>query len=426
MSSFFEIQCLPFQFDHQTDHQTDLMEAMFLDSFACELRDFIEETSIDFPLSDRRFGELALRLFEIQSRTNPLYRRLIDHSDMKRSVLCWQDIPCIPTVAFKEFALTSLFPKQRIKVFRSSGTTRSMRSLHFHFDASIALYEASLLSCFKLHFDHLEDQIDLHHDHHDHHSDHQIDLQIDHLEDHYDHCDHHFKKHICLHSLTPSARLLPDSSLVHMFDTLARSSLFRDAIFHGKPTSNGRWEIDEDEVIKSIATADTAIFLVGTALDFLKLLEKIAATKQRLPLPFGSYLLETGGYKGRENAMCRDDFYARLRDVFGLDLNSIISEYGMSELSSQAYDQRAGRGSGKLSNRHFRFPPWARARIVSPENGEEVRLGETGLIQVFDLANVWSVLAIQTEDLARKEEDGFVLLGRANSSSSKGCSLMTE
>ena len=74
---------------------------------------------------------------------------------------------------------------------------------------------------------------------------------------------------------------------------------------------------------------------------------------------------------------------------------------------------------------HFRFPPWARAQIVSPETGREVAEGETGLIRVFDLANVFSVMAIQTEDLGVRSGDGFELIGRAEATEPRGCSLMT-
>jgi hypothetical protein len=73
----------------------------------------------------------------------------------------------------------------------------------------------------------------------------------------------------------------------------------------------------------------------------------------------------------------------------------------------------------------FRFPPWARVRVVSPETGREVVDGETGLLRVFDLANVFSVMAIQTEDLAVRRGDGFELISRAKLAEPRGCSLMT-
>ena len=71
----------------------------------------------------------------------------------------------------------------------------------------------------------------------------------------------------------------------------------------------------------------------------------------------------------------------------------------------------------------FHFPPWARVQIISPETGREVGEGETGLIRVLDLANVYSVMAIQTEDLGIRRGDGFTLAGRAVSAEPRGCSL---
>jgi len=107
----------------------------------------------------------------------------------------------------------------------------------------------------------------------------------------------------------------------------------------------------------------------------------------------------------------------------------------MSELSSQAYavvgGQRQATRDAALSGYsssvpcHFHFPPWARVQIVSPETGREVAEGETGLIRVFDLANVFSVAAVQTEDLGIRRGDGFELIGRAQLAEPRGCSLMS-
>ena len=97
----------------------------------------------------------------------------------------------------------------------------------------------------------------------------------------------------------------------------------------------------------------------------------------------------------------------------------------MSELGSQVYDHALQEPDDGTATRCFHFPPWARARLVSPETGGEVGEGETGLIQVYDLANVFSVFAIQTEDLGRRRGAGFELIGRAEKSEPRGCSRMT-
>jgi hypothetical protein len=107
-----------------------------------------------------------------------------------------------------------------------------------------------------------------------------------------------------------------------------------------------------------------------------------------------------------------------LRERFGVEETAIVCEYGMSELSSQAYDSVAAPG--------FRFPPWARAQVVSPETGRQVAEGETGRVRIFDLANVYSVLAVETGDLGIRCGDAFALLGRAPQVEARGCSLMSS
>jgi hypothetical protein len=131
-------------------------------------------------------------------------------------------------------------------------------------------------------------------------------------------------------------------------------------------------------------------------------------------------------------------------EVFGVKAEQIVCEYGMSELSSQAYGRpgknsnmqhptskeipssRFPRSESQAQSVCFHFPGWCRVQIVSPETGREVGEGETGLIRVFDLANVYSVLAVQTEDLGIKRGNGFELVGRAAMSEARGCSLMVS
>jgi hypothetical protein len=126
--------------------------------------------------------------------------------------------------------------------------------------------------------------------------------------------------------------------------------------------------------------------------------------------------LETGGYKGRSRTMPKPELHALIMDRFGITSQSIICEYGMSELSSQAYQSLKSGGT-------FHFPPWTRARVISPETNREVDDGQTGILSIVDLSNVFSVMAIQTGDLAMRRSDGFELLGRAAMSEPRGCSL---
>jgi hypothetical protein len=116
--------------------------------------------------------------------------------------------------------------------------------------------------------------------------------------------------------------------------------------------------------------------------------------------------------------------YRLLTAFLGVPPPSIVSEYGMCELSSQAYDHIPGDAEPE-QGRCFRFPPWVRALIINPNTGAPADPGETGLLRIFDLANVRSIMAIQTEDLAREHDNGFVLTGRAAATESRGCSLLS-
>ena len=130
--------------------------------------------------------------------------------------------------------------------------------------------------------------------------------------------------------------------------------------------------------------------------------------------------METGGFKGRRREVSPDEFYPQFEERLGLTRKQIVSEYGMCELSSQFYTHP----SSPISHRLFYGPAWVRVIVVDPETGREARDGERGLIRIFDLANVGSVLAIQTEDVGVRRGDGFELLGRAPMAEARGCSLM--
>ena len=228
------------------------------------------------------------------------------------------------------------------------------------------------------------------------------------------------------------------------------------AEFSGKLAVDGSWTLDFDATLAAIQRggdsaerrnfpnaggaalcrdAATPQILLGTAFSFVHLLDYLAEQNLRVKLPAGSRVMETGGYKNRSRSMPKAELHALITERLGVPPENIICEYGMSELSSQAYaDVKSGewRVAGNRNSRHpspvtrhFSFPPWAHVQIISPETGREVADGETGLIRVFDLANVFSVAAVQTEDLGIRRGDGFELLGRAQLAEPRGCSLMT-
>ena len=175
--------------------------------------------------------------------------------------------------------------------------------------------------------------------------------------------------------------------------------------------------------------------VLGTAFSFVHLLDYLVERDLRVEVPPGSRVMETGGYKNRSRTLPKAELHVLITERLGVPRENILCEYGMSELSSQAYDSvtsdawQVASGVTPVRHlspvtRHFHFPPWARVQIISPETGREVGEGETGLIRILDLANVFSVAAIQTEDLGVRRGDGFELIGRAQLAEPRGCSLM--
>lgn len=210
-----------------------------------------------------------------------------------------------------------------------------------------------------------------------------------------------------------------------MFETVRRKFGSEHSLFTGQVETDGTWSLDLIATVSALREAiaqKCSVFLCGTAFNFVHLLDHLDDANLLLQLPAGSRVLETGGYKGRSRELPKAELHAWITDLLGVPASHIISEYGMSELSSQAYDGVAG---AQTNDRVFHFPPWARVQIVSPETSREVGEGETGLIRIFDLANVYSVMAIQTEDLGIRRGNGFELLGRAALSEARGCSLMS-
>jgi hypothetical protein len=158
------------------------------------------------------------------------------------------------------------------------------------------------------------------------------------------------------------------------------------------------------------------LLILGTAFSFVHLLDYLRENDMRFQLHERSRVMETGGYKGRSRMMPKEQLHALICDRLGVKQSQIGCEYGMRELSSQGYDASSG---------YFQFPWWTRVQIISPETGHSVSEGKTGLVRVFDLANVFSVMAIQTEDLAISRGERFELVGRAHLAEARGCSLMT-
>jgi len=411
--------------------------------FADTLEAFIRESLSGSPphpggpatLDDGQFNRLALSLLEMQCQHNAPYRQFCRRRGASPdAVEDWTRIPSVPTAAFKELELTSLPPAERTTVFHSSGTTDQRPSRHFHNCLSLKLYEASLLPWLQTHL--LPEALSPLHP-----------LRpILPPPPPWATSPASLPAFLCL---TPPPALAPHSSLAHMFDAACRAFGDARSRFVGVTGPGGAWQLDLAATFDALDRAASdcrPLLLLGTAFSFVHLLDVLAERHRHYALPAGSRVLETGGYKGRARTLPKADLHALITEHLGIAPASIVSEYGMSELSSQAYDGVAGEAEqspianhqspmangrssivhrpSSIRRRVFRFPPWARVRIVSPETGHEVDEGETGLIRIFDLANAWSVMAVQTADLGIRRGDGFELIGRVPQAEPRGCSLM--
>lgn len=359
------------------------------------------------------FRAQALRLFELQYRYNEPYRRWCDSRGVRPGGPDdWRDLPAVPTPAFAELDFTCLAPGARMLTFCSSGTTRGRPSRHIHGRATLAVYETSLWWAFERAM--LPDRP----------SPETLELLV----------------------LMPSPAEAPYSSLVHMCDTVRRRLQRGSEVFVGRVDSVGRWVLDVEAAwsrLERWAAAGRPVLILATAFLLVHLLDAMEEGAARVVLAPGSRLMETGGYKGRSREVSPEELRDTLEDRLGLTSAAVVSEYGMCELSSQAYDGvwRAGAGGAGSADpwapgltvvapvrvrRRFRFPPWVRFRVVDPDTGSEVPEGGVGLLRVYDLANVGSVLAVQTEDLVERVRDGFRLRGRAAGAEPRGCSLWAE
>ncbi len=353
---------------------------------------FIEKTEV----SESEFNDLALQIFAYQFERNEPYRNLcLKKGKTPETVSHWSEIPPVPTQAFKVLDLACEPVSQAQAVFLSSGTTQGEQKRSRHYIFNLRLYETSVLRWFEPHM--LPERIPL-----------------------------------PIAVLFPPPSELPNSSLGHMLATIVdkwgvkgRANLSSDWFIR-----NGRLLADELASWLRCAEADgQPVMLLGTSFSFLHFLDWCSANGLSFQLPQGSRLMDTGGFKGRSREVTRDELYRLYEQVFGIPSEWCINEYGMAELSSQFYDGTVGQpyfAPHNCSKRLHSPPHWVRTKVLNPETLEEIGEGKTGVLCHYDLANRGSIMAVLTEDLGIREDEGFVLLGRAKGSELRGCSVLVD
>lgn len=313
--------------------------------------------------SQKQFEKTALKVFRFQYENNTVYHEFCNFlkTDVQK-VKSLQQIPFLPIQFFKSHeVVSSTNPVQEI--FTSSGTTGLITSKHLVTDVS--LYEESYRKGFSQFYGNIEDYVIL--------------------------------------ALLPSYMEREGSSLIYMVKDLIELSNHPESDFHLH---------SHDELIVKLMALDQVgqnVILIGVTFALLDLIEKQAFHLKH------TIIMETGGMKGRRKEMIREELHEQLCKGFGV--TAIHSEYGMTELLSQAYS---------LGNGIFECPSWMQILIRDTEDAlTYVGPGKTGGINVIDLANINSCSFIATQDLGKKNpNNSFEVLGRFDNSDIRGCNLM--
>lgn len=313
--------------------------------------------------SEENFEHLALEVFNFQYQHNPVYKKFCQLLKISpEEVNGILQIPFLPIEFFKtKTVISGNAPVETI--FTSSGTTGSSTSQHYVSD--LTLYEESFSKCF--------------------------------------HSIYGDPKEYAVLALLPSYLERQDSSLIYMANHFIQNSPYPESGFYLNNLEELKFAIE------SLEERGHKTLLLGVSFGLLDLVEKYQFQLKN------TIVMETGGMKGRRREMIREELHQILKNGFGI--NKIHSEYGMTELLSQAYS--AGSGS-------FSCPAWMKMLIRDPEDAFTfLPAGKTGGINVIDLANLYSCSFIATQDLGKVDNKGHIeILGRFDNSDIRGCNLM--
>ena len=344
------------------------------------------------------FEQQALALYAAQRAAVPAYDAWCAYelaTSETPAVESWREVPALPIAAFKQLPVHDASLPVAAE-WHSSGTTAAERSVHRlssldEYDAAIDEGVAAAL---------LPDVVAGE------------------------------RAPLACVQLQPGPDEAPHSSLGYMYDRIRRGPWCSDA---GSYVS-GDYELDAAgawQALSRLTQADEPVLVLATSFALVMLLEQ--AEQLGLPalvLPKGSRVVDTGGYKGRTRELTRTELLVQIERWLGVPETWCENEYGMSELSSQAWLGTVAAASGHpltLPAAGARWlPATLRVRVVDPQSLREVADGEAGLLVFHDLANRWSCAAVRSEDLGIRRGDGFELLGRAPGAALKGCSLRLE
>ena len=330
---------------------------------------------------------LALDIARHQHRCVAPLRKLYEARGLDpASLSLLDDVPAVPTDVFKLRRVAAHPPEQDRRVFRTSGTTIGARGVHAF--RTLSTYERAAIA---------------------------------------------WGERWLLRPrparailLTPPFDDASDSSLGFMIDLFVRTlELPSETFVRGDAVDH----VGLERYARDAADQGEAVIVFGTAFAYVYALDALVA--RTLPLAPGSRALLTGGFKGRTREVPEAELRRSIGALFDLPTSHVVGEYGMTELSSQLYEPRlveAGiAAAAPAVDGVYVAPPWVRVTAVDPDSLAALPTGEIGLARIFDLANVDSSLAIQTQDRVRVVGPGRIqLLGRAPGAPPRGCSLAIE
>ena len=313
--------------------------------------------------SEQEFVKICLQIYELQMDNNPIYSaysQIILKGEIPKKL---EEIPFLPIEFFKTEQIICVTQKIE-EIFLSSGTTGNQSK---HLVSDLSIYENSFQNAFQLFYGDITDY--------------------------------------CILSLLPNYREREGSSLIYMVDDLIKRSKHPKSGFY----LNNYKEVSE--TILELEKNGQKTLLIGVSYALLDLAKDYPMKLEN------TIIMETGGTKGKRKELLKEELHKLLKEAFSLD--SIHSEYGMTELLSQSYSE---------GDNIFKTPPWKKV-LIRDVNDPLTILGKnrSGGINIIDLANIYSCPFIATQDLGRLHKDGsFSVLGRFDNSDVRGCNLLVQ
>jgi len=337
----------------------------------------------------REFNRLALNVFELQFKYISIYRRYCEKRGIDpENISSWERIPALPTDVFKVMEL-SLLPAQTVRTFMTSGTKRPEERGKVRYDEGglrlmdATIYEAASAFLFP---DGIRTTILI---------------------------------------IAPSPEIAPSMIMAYGMNRLMEYfGSSRSRFLVGKEKFEVQVLVDE---LRRSEGEGTPVTVCGGSFGFVNFFDYCREKGLKFKLPSHSRTLDAGGFKGRSREGKREEFLNDCEEFLGIKRDYSVNLLGMTEMSSQFYDNGLRNAYKGLDIPKAKInPPWTRTQTVDPDTLEPLSADKVGLLRHVDLANRGTILAIQTDDLGKMTPEGFEIFGRAKGDVTRGCSLTID